>query len=193
MAANLIFRVFKMYKPPKAVKILFIEIMCKCLFNPSRELLPSEIASLSENLLKLMKGRVKGHFSLNWEPVLLFLETIFNKPKRGIFHFPKKEEGITMFFLGKMLTKIKRFFPPESSKEIYDYLKGFIGSPQGGEDQYYEYLRYLLRTDFRVSPDNYTYWMHELLALWDINRSNLAFNETAFTLFSNLAKYVHNQ
>lgn len=164
-------------------------MMCKCLFNPKRELLTSEINSIVHDLCCLLKGKLKGHFSLQWEPVFNLLETYFEKPKRAAFHISSGDEFLTQIPLLKIVQKIKVFFPPEASLEIFNYLKGLIGQSSDIPNIYLLYFICFLRVDKKILQEHYTCWMEELMPMWNLNSGNQFLNSCCFLLFSELAKY----
>eukprot|EP01022_Parablepharisma_sp_SALTPOND_P017318 TRINITY_DN2739_c0_g1_i1.p1 TRINITY_DN2739_c0_g1~~TRINITY_DN2739_c0_g1_i1.p1 ORF type:complete len:1715 (-),score=212.94 TRINITY_DN2739_c0_g1_i1:5488-10632(-) len=178
----------KLYKPPKETKTLFIELLAKAIFQPTRELLPSELTELVGAIQPLLKGKIKGHFALNWEPVLQFLETFFNKERREAYHIPKKDDANLKIIIPKFIQKLKRFFPVESGNQIFKYVKSFIGPSQARENFYLYYLHCLLRTDHKVPKEHYEDWMKEMLVLWECNSSKRAFGSAALSLFSGLAR-----
>ncbi len=146
------------------------------------------MVALTEALFSLLKGRVKGYFALNWEPAFQLLETFFSREKRSAYQLSKKDEATLKLMLPKVIYKLKQFFAPESSAQIYKYIRGFIGPVQGRENYYLFYLHCLLRTDYKLQPEHYEFWMKELLSLWDCNRQNRVFSSVALSLLSSLAR-----
>lgn len=186
----LFFSVLTVYGLKGELRLQFIELFAKCLFQPNREILPSEMSSIIECLLGLLKGKIKGNLIFNWEPCFQVLETFFRKKTRGAQHISIREEAAIRSQLSKVINKLKPFFPPESGAQIYDYIRSFICPKQARDPCYLYYLHCLLRTDSNILPEHYTFWLHELINLWESNTQDNPFNATLLFLVSSLARYA---
>lgn len=178
---------FKFYRPPLLLKAAFIELIAKSIFYPTREVLPKELVVLCESLQELIRGKFNGGFTFSWEPVLQLLDTVFNEQRRATEYFTRKDKLRLKISLQKIVQKLRVYFPIESGREIYDYLRPFIGPEKARKRVYLLYLNWLLRTDAAVPKEQYESWMKEMLLLWDSNSWNKEVSAVALSVISRLA------
>ncbi len=165
-------------------------MIAKTLFNPGLKLLPSDAALLAENLLGLIRKRkLKRTFTLNWEPVMQTLETFYGERVRSGYHIKKDTKiKIQTSYILLALT-LKKFLPPDSPKQVYGYLRGFLGDGSNGDGRFVLYLCVLLRTDRAIEKEQYECWLKELITLWKVNSESALFNAATLFLLSGLAVY----
>lgn len=178
----------KLYKPPKETKILFVELLAKMIFQTGINIRPAELGDSLLALEKLLVGNVKGFFTMNWEPVFQLLRTVLDTTRRKTYYPPATDDMKIKEALPRVIYKLKKFFPIDSGLQIYNYVKGYIGSARIQDGFHMFVLHEMLRTDAKVPKDQYEPWMKEILALWDSNSLNRIFGSAAMSLISALSR-----
>lgn len=178
-----------LYKANKQECAFFVETLSKSLFNPTVEIYPSEMLEFANNLLNLTKRKAARNFILNWEPIYETLEGLFVAKTRIVYQMNKKVFSELQSVIPKLALRLRKYFPPESSMQIYQHMRNYFNRESGKENRYFIYLHLLLRTDYEILPQYYEYWMKELFALWSISSSSKTINVVCLSLFAGLARW----
>eukprot|EP01022_Parablepharisma_sp_SALTPOND_P004705 TRINITY_DN120803_c0_g1_i1.p1 TRINITY_DN120803_c0_g1~~TRINITY_DN120803_c0_g1_i1.p1 ORF type:complete len:1820 (-),score=174.58 TRINITY_DN120803_c0_g1_i1:29-5488(-) len=179
--------ILKLYSAPKEEFAFYLEMLSKCLFSSAPEISPSDAADLAKYLVQFTKIKVKGKFTLSWESALKTLETLFSEQVRSGYHICFKDKMSLQETVPAIIKKLKKYFAPDSGKEIYKYLRSYIGKGNPAVvTKYVIYMSLLLRTDAKA--ENLQYWMKDLLELWEQNTTLKTFSAAVISLLAELAR-----
>eukprot|EP00826_Nyctotherus_ovalis_P049172 TRINITY_DN5896_c0_g1_i1.p1 TRINITY_DN5896_c0_g1~~TRINITY_DN5896_c0_g1_i1.p1 ORF type:complete len:263 (+),score=97.73 TRINITY_DN5896_c0_g1_i1:118-906(+) len=178
--------ILNIYEPDTKVKEEFAETLVKVVLDPSRKLNVTEVLVAVKVVEQLVKGKSKMRFKLPWQPVLQLLITL-TKEGRANHLYPFHEKLEVVSKLPKLIGRLRKYFPPESGIEIFDYLKDFIGPPKARNGPYFLYLDCLIHTGHKLPKEMYEPWLRQVLLMLKQSPPK-GFAAAALSVLSKLAK-----
>ena len=159
------------------------------LFRSSHNICPTQLACIGEVLGSIINTNCNYNFQLNWEPMLQLFSSLQKRSTRNTYLFPENSEFIFMSKIPKIIHKLRKYLPPESGIQIFNYVKQFIGPINTKNTNHIIYLECFLRTDSQLSKADYEPWLNELLELWKLRLYDISLNNPMLSILSSLAKY----